>query len=80
MIFNEQDQNFLRRIAPTKTGRQLVDVLKNIVLFHADIRNVNDVPPEVRIDSLKFFQESLIDKLELFAKEDKEPPMEDEYR
>jgi hypothetical protein len=63
MIFNKEDQEFLEKLAPTRTGKSLLKVLENIETFYADIRNVGDVKPEVRIDALKFYREALVDRL-----------------
>lgn len=63
MIFNQEDQFFLEKLAPTRTGKQLLKVLENIETHYADIRNLGDVKPEVRIDALKFYREAVLDKL-----------------
>lgn len=80
MIYNKEDQDFLEKLAPTRTGKQLLRVLENIETFYADIRNVGDVDPKVRIDALKFYREALIDKLKVLSQDELEKPTQDEYR
>lgn len=76
MIYNQEDQAFLEKLAPTRTGKQLLKVLENIETFYADIRNIGDVKPEVRIDALKFYRLALIDKLKVLQNE--RPSIEDD--
>lgn len=79
MIFKPEDQAFLEKLAPTRTGKQLLDVLHNTVTFYADVRNMGDSDPKVRIEALKFFQD-FIDKLTVLGQKPKEKPEEDEFR
>lgn len=68
----------LETIANTDVGRDLVKYLKEVEIYHADIRNLNGVPAEVRIDALKLLRSALLDKLLVLSGE-LEPPNEDEY-
>lgn len=61
--------NFLEIIAKTDTGTDLVNYLKEVEQKYADIRNLNGVPAEVRIDALKILREALLDKLMLYRGE-----------
>lgn len=70
--------NFLEKIAKTDVGKDLIKLLKEIETYHADIRNLNGVPPEVRIDALKILRSALLDKLLVFSGE-LEAPDENEY-
>lgn len=79
MIFNQEDQAFLQSFAPTRTCKKLIKVLENIETFHADIRNVGDVDPKVRIDALKLYRETLIDKLKILGQDELQRPEGDEY-
>lgn len=54
---------FIKNLAKTDVGRELVKYLKEIEIQRADIRNLNGVPAEVRIDALKIWREDLLDKL-----------------
>lgn len=72
------NDNFLETIAKTDVGRDLVKLLKEIEIYHADIRNLNGVPPEVRIDALKILRSALLDKLLVLSGEI-DAPNEDEY-
>jgi hypothetical protein len=55
--------DFIEQIAKTETGTDLVNYLKEVEIKYADIRNLNGVPAEVRIDALKIIREALLDKL-----------------
>ena len=76
MIYNEEDQAFLEKLAPTRTGKQLLKVLENIETYYADIRNLGEVKPEVRIDALNFYREALLDKLKVLQNE--RPPFQED--
>lgn len=54
---------FIKNLAKTDVGRELVKYLKDIEIQRADIRNLNGVSAEVRIDALKIWREDLLDKL-----------------
>jgi len=69
---------FLESLAQTDTGRTLIEYLKKIEIHYADIRNLDGVKAEVRIDALKIFRESLLDKLLVLSGE-LEPPNSDDY-
>ena len=59
----EQADNFIEKLAKSSTGRELVKYLKFMEIKFADIRNLGQEKPEVRIDALKMFREGLLDKL-----------------
>lgn len=69
---------FIKKLAKTETGRELVKYLKQIEIERADIRNLKGVPAEVRIDALKIWREDLLDKLLVFSGEIT-PPDNDEF-
>lgn len=72
------NENFLEIIAPTDTGKDLIKYLKEVESYHADIRNLNGVDPNVRIDALKILRSALLDKLLVLSGEI-DPPNSDEY-
>lgn len=69
---------FIENLAKSTTGQDLIKYLKEVEIHYADIRNLNGVPAEVRIDALKIFRETLLDKLLILAGE-LEPPNNDDY-
>ena len=71
--------DFLEKIAPTETGQELIRVLKEIEAYNADIRNLNGVSAEVRIDALKLLRSALLDKLLVFSGQLEKPDV-DEYK
>ena len=71
-------ETFLEQLAKTTTGKDLIDYLKEVEIKYADIRNLNGVPAEVRIDALKIFREALLDKLLVLSGEI-DPPNNDEF-
>lgn len=71
--------DFLEKLAKSTIGKDLVKYLKEIEIKYADIRNLGEVKAEVRIDALKIFRESLLDKL-LVLRGEVDPPNNDEYR
>lgn len=73
------DEQFIVNLAKSSTGRDLIKYLKGVEIYYADIRNLNGTPSEVRIDALKMFRESLLDKLLVLSGE-VEPPDNDEFR
>ena len=76
---NEQEQRqFIENLANSSTGADLIKYLKDVEIHYADIRNLGDVKPNVRIDALKIFRESLLDKL-LVLRGEKDPPNNDNY-
>ena len=72
------NDTFLETIAKTETGKELIRLLKDIEIYHADIRNLNGVSPEVRIDALKLLRSSLLDKLLVLSGEI-DPPDNDDF-
>lgn len=74
----EYDQKFLAAIAKSEVGKELIKYLKKQEIYYADIRNLGQVDPKVRIDALKMFRESLLDKLLVLSGE-VDPPNNDEY-
>lgn len=64
---------FIKKLAKTDTGRELVRYLKEIEIQRADIRNLNGVSAEVRIDALKIWREDLLDKLLTYSGELQKP-------
>lgn len=63
MKLTEFEQQFLEALAKSDVGKDLIRILKRIEIHYADIRNLEGVSAEVRIDALKIFRESLLDKL-----------------
>jgi hypothetical protein len=68
----------LETIAKSTIGKDLVKYLKEVEIYYADIRNLQDVKAEVRIDALKILRSALLDKLLVFSGE-LEKPEEDEF-
>lgn len=79
MRLSNKHQDFIEQLAKAQVGRDLIEYLKQIEIYYADIRNLGQVPAEVRIDALKMFRESLLDKL-LVLSGQVEAPDNDEYR
>lgn len=69
---------FIENLAKSTTGKDLIKYLKEVEQHYADIRNLNGVPAEVRIDALKIFREALLDKLLVMSGEI-DPPNNDDY-
>lgn len=69
---------FLENLAKSTTGKDLIKYLKEVEIHYADIRNLNGTPADVRIDALKMFRESLLDKLLVLSGE-VDPPNNDEF-
>lgn len=69
---------FLERIANSEVGDDMVKYLKDVETKYADIRNLDGVPAEVRIDALKIFREALLDKL-LVLRDEVEGPDHNEF-
>lgn len=72
------DESFIENLAKSVTGKDLIKYLKSIEVYYADIRNLNGVPAEVRIDALKIFREALLDKLLVMSGEI-DPPNNDDF-
>lgn len=70
---------FLEKLAKSSIGKDLVKYLKEVEIKYADIRNLGEVKAEVRIDALKIFRESLLDKLLVLSGEI-DPPNNDEFK
>lgn len=79
MKLDVKNQNFIESLAKAQVGRDLIEYLKQVEIFYADIRNLGQVSAEVRIDALKMFRESLLDKL-LVLSGQIETPDNDEFR
>ena len=79
MKHDEYDVKFLEAIAKSEVGTELIKYLKKVEIHYADIRNLGQVKPEVRIDALNLFRESLLDKLLVLSGEI-DPPNNDEFR
>lgn len=73
MRLDARKEDFIAKLAKSAVGRNLIDYLKEVEIYYADIRNLDQVKPEVRIDALKMFRESLLDKLIVLSGEI-EPP------
>lgn len=73
MRLGTEQQAFIEVLAKSKTGRDLIKYLKEVEIYYADIRNVEQTKPEVRIDALKMFRESLLDKLLVLSGEVEAP-------
>lgn len=79
MKIEEYDKKFIEAIAKSEVGRELIKYLKRVEIHYADIRNLGQVKPEVRIDALKLFRESLLDKLLVLSGEVEPPNNESEF-
>lgn len=69
---------FIEKLANSSTGKSLVEYLKKVEIHYADIRNLDQTKPEVRIDALKMFRASLLDKL-LVLRGEVDPPNGNEF-
>lgn len=78
MNFTDSQLQFIEALAITDTGAQLIELLKDIEHWYADIRNLQGTKPEVRIDALAILREALLDKL-LVMSGKMEPADNDEY-
>lgn len=78
MRLEERDQQFLESLARSDVGKDLIALLKRIESYYADIRNLQGVDADVRVDALKLFRESLLDRLLVLSGE-QEPPNGDDY-
>lgn len=76
-LINEE-RLFLENLANSDTGTSLIKLLEKIEIYYADIRNLEQVAPEVRKDALKMFRELLLDKL-LVLRGEIDPPSNDEW-
>ncbi len=54
---------FIETIANTEVGRSLIQYLQEVDTHYADIRNLDGVPAEVRVEALRILKEALLDKL-----------------
>lgn len=72
------DETFIENLAKSNTGKDLIKYLKEVEIYHADIRNLNGVSAEVRIDALKILRSALLDKLLVLSGEI-DPPNNDEF-
>lgn len=79
MKLDVKSQNFIESLAKAQVGRDLIEYLKQVEIFYADIRNLGQISAEVRIDALKMFRESLLDKL-LVLSGQIDTPDNDEFR
>lgn len=79
MKHKREDQEFLEKLAKSDTGIRLINILKNIEIYYADIRNLSGVDPKIRVDALKLMREALLDKL-LVLSGTQEAPDNDEFR
>ncbi len=77
--YTEQEVDYFTKVANSDVGYELVRILEKIEAHYADIRNLNGVPAEVRIDALKLLREALLDKL-LVLSGKLEKPDNDEFR
>lgn len=75
---DQQAQEFIEKLAKSSTGRDLIKYLKKFEIEFADVRNLGQVDPKIRIDALKLFRESLLDKLLVLSGE-VDPPNNDEF-
>jgi len=76
---DEKSLEFIENLARSSTGKKLIEYLKKVEIYYADIRNIGQTKPEVRIDALKMFRESLLDKL-LVLRGELTRPEGDEFR
>lgn len=74
------NETFLERIAKTETGSELIKYLKEVETYYADIRNLEGVEANVRIDALKIFRSSLLDKLLVLSGEMEAPDNEQDWK
>jgi len=77
-MYTKDQQEFLVKLARTRTGKQLIDLLEAFERYYADIRNLKDVDAKVRVDALTLLREGLLDKLKVLSS-DIETPERDEW-
>lgn len=78
MKLTQDERLFLENLANSDTGVSLIKLLEKIEVYYADIRNLEQVAPEVRKDALKMFRSLLLDKL-LVLRGEIDPPGNDEW-
>lgn len=69
---------FIESLAKSSIGKDLIEYLRDVETEFADVRNLGQVDPKIRIDALKMFRECLLDKLLVLSGE-VAPPDGDEY-
>lgn len=76
--YTREEKEFLEKIARGTGGKRLIKLLKKIETEYADIRNLNGVPAETRLDALRMLREALLDKLVVLSGQ-QEPADNDEF-
>lgn len=71
--------NFLRSLARSTTGDELIKYLEEVEKYYSDIRNLEGTSAETRIDSLKIIRESILDKLITMKSDSTSPTDGEEY-
>jgi hypothetical protein len=77
MKLTPQEQKFLESLSKSEVGKDIIKLLKKIETHYADIRNLSGVTAEVRIDALKVFRESLLDRMLVLSGEVEAPDADD---
>lgn len=62
-MIDQESNQFLEKLAKSSTGRRLRVYLEKQEIYYADIRNLDQVSPEVRVEALKLLRACLLDKL-----------------
>jgi hypothetical protein len=78
MKLTQNDQTFLENLAKSEVGKDLIEFLKRVEVYYADIRNLKGIDANVRVDALKLFREALLDRLLVLSGE-QEPPEGEEF-
>lgn len=71
--------SFLRSLARSTTGNELIRYLEEVERHYSDIRNLNGASSEARIEALKIFRESLLERLITLRSDGTSPPDSDEF-
>lgn len=71
--------DFLRSLARSTTGSELIRYLEKIEKHYCDIRNLEEGSAEARIEALKIFREALLDKLISLRSSSASSSLEEEY-
>lgn len=58
-----ESKQFLDKFAKSSTGRRMITYLEKVEIHYADIRNLEQIEPGIRVEALKLLRECLLDKL-----------------
>lgn len=80
MKVNQNTMKFLRSLARSTTGAELIRYLEDQEKYYSDIRNLKDGgTSDGRIEGLKIFREALLDKLISMRSDSTTPSDGEEY-